>query len=156
MAALRATHEADEYPMVWPADPVGWLAPAGVLGAWVATEDDRVLGQVLVRDGRDLERPAELADAAGVPEARLGSLGRLYVAPSARRRGVAGTLLRHATQAAADLGVRLALDVVADDRGAATALYERHGWRRVLTVPAAWTTPEGTHPTILAYLSPPA
>jgi GNAT superfamily N-acetyltransferase len=154
VAALRATHEADGYPMVWPADPAGWLAPDGMLGAWVATDDDAVLGQALVRDGRDLERPDELAAAAGVPVAGLGSLGRLYVAPSARRRGVAGALLRHATRTAAVLGRRLALDVVADDGGAATALYERHGWRRVTAVPAAWTTPDGTRPTILAYLSP--
>lgn len=154
VAALRATHEADGYPMVWPADPVAWLAPDGVLGAWVATDAGTVLGQVLVRDGSDLERRTAVAAAAGVEESSVGSLSRLYVAPAARRRGVAGALLRVATAAAAARGLRLALDVV-DDDGAAPALYERHGWRRVTSAPAAWTAPDGTHPTVLAYLSPP-
>ncbi len=35
------------------------------------------------------------------------------------------------------------LEVVADERSSAIALYERTGWRRVDTYPADWTTPDG-------------
>ncbi|WP_227012906.1 MULTISPECIES: hypothetical protein [unclassified Pseudonocardia] len=67
VAALAAVHGTDRYPMVWPGDPAGWLAPDGLLGAWVATVDDVVAGHVLL--------------TADVGIAPVATVGRLFVAP---------------------------------------------------------------------------
>jgi hypothetical protein len=40
---LRAVHDADGYPMSWPADPVGWLTRPAVQQAWIAELADGVL-----------------------------------------------------------------------------------------------------------------
>jgi GNAT superfamily N-acetyltransferase len=155
VAILAEVYRRDGYPVVWPGDPTRWLAPDGVLASWVAEVDGAVAGQVLLRDGHDLELPDTLATAAGVPTDRLASVGRLVVAPSARGRGAGAALLTRATTEAHLRALRPALDVVAANRSAAVALYERHGWHHITTTPATWTTPDGTHPTVLAYLGPP-
>ena len=51
VAALRLVHDADDYPMIWPADPVAWLTPPDLAAAWVAVLDDVPLaGHVLLLD----------------------------------------------------------------------------------------------------------
>jgi hypothetical protein len=45
VALLAEVHAADRYPLLWPADPRGWLAPPGLLDAWVAA-DDGVVGHI--------------------------------------------------------------------------------------------------------------
>ncbi|MEU6119734.1 GNAT family N-acetyltransferase [Streptomyces sp. NPDC047117] len=117
---LREVHVASGYPYAWPADPAGWLTPGGLTGAWVAEDGaGRVAGHVALC-GHEV--------------------GRLYVAPAARGRGLGGGLLRAVTDAATAGGLRPVLAVNATDT-AAIALYERHGWRPAGTEQQDWGGP---------------
>ncbi len=84
--ALAAGHETGGYPANWPADPARWLTPDGIACAWVATTAAVPVAGHLV-----LRRPD--ADLAGGPAAEVS---RLFVAPAARRQGVARALLDQA------------------------------------------------------------
>jgi GNAT superfamily N-acetyltransferase len=127
--ALRLVHEADRYPMVWPKDPARWLSPASLLRGWVAvTRSGEPVGHVLLLATQDPET-LEVA--------------RLFVAPQARGQGLGAALLDRARGWAEERGGRLTLEVVADERSHAIALYEREGWRRAGTVTAEWTAPDG-------------
>jgi GNAT superfamily N-acetyltransferase len=134
--ALRAVHEADAYPLNWPADPRGWLTPPRLLQAWIAEEPDgAVAGHVAVQrlpDVSDSQAPAHHAE-----------LSRLYVTPAARRRSVASALIRHARSWTAEHGYELTLNVTDEHRSAAVAFYEATGWRHSHTTDADWTTPDG-------------
>jgi GNAT superfamily N-acetyltransferase len=130
--ALLAVHVSDGYPMNWPEDPAGWLTPADGLRAWVAVADDiGVVGHVMVQ-----------GFSAG--SAQVASVARLFVAPEARSQGLGARLLGHARQWAADRGIGLVLEVTADERSSAVALYERTGWRRTDTQEAPWTAADGS------------
>jgi [ribosomal protein S18]-alanine N-acetyltransferase len=50
---LRAVHEHDGYPAVWPSDPGRWMTSAGTdLAAWVAVDGDGMIrGHVAARLG---------------------------------------------------------------------------------------------------------
>ncbi len=140
--ALRAVQQADGYPVAWPADPARWLSPAGSPGAWVAVaEADVVVGHVLVQsvDG----------------EAAVVEVGRLFVAPGARGNSLGARLLDRVRTWAAERGVGLVLEVTADQRSGAIALYERTGWRRVDTYRADWTAPDGAPVTLHRYVLQP-
>ncbi|MGW1129588.1 GNAT family N-acetyltransferase [Streptomyces sp. NPDC002526] len=148
--ALATVYEADRYPVLWPADPAGWLTPGGLLGAWVAVDGPRVIGHVALTRTGDA-----LAARVGGPAAELASVSRLFATATARRRGVARALLATAARAAEDDGLRPVLEV--EDGGrAAVALYERSGWRRMGSRPGDWTTPEGRPALLHAYATPPA
>src|SRR6204780_535687 len=123
--ALRAVYETSGYPTNWPADPARWLRPPGILRAWVAaTEDVRVAGHVI------LMRP--------LPGERSAEVSRLFVAPAARRRGVASALLETVMRAATENDLDLFLDVT-DHLRDARALYQRAGFRLISTTQADWT-----------------
>jgi GNAT superfamily N-acetyltransferase len=130
--ALRLVHRADGYPMVWPRDPAGWLRPAATLQAWVAvtcTEHAGALvGHVLLLATQDPDT-VEIA--------------RLFVSPEARGQGLGAALLGRARGWAEERDRQVVLQVVADERSHAIALYEREGWRRTGTVTAEWTAPDG-------------
>ena len=147
--ALEAVHEADGYPMTWPADAAAWLSPDGVLTAWVVESDPFVAGHVCLVTGDDAA-----AVAAGVPAERVATVSRLFVAPWARRRGLSVVLLDAVTSCASTRGLQLVLDVV-DDRGPAVRLYDRLGWRLVDRRPADWTAPDGNRPPLLVFVAPP-
>lgn len=135
--ALRAVYEASGYPTNWPADPAGWLRPAGILRAWVATtEDVPVAGHVI------LMQP--------LPSARSAEVSRLFVVPAARRQGVASVLLETVMGAATADGLDLFLDVT-DHLRDARALYQRAGFRLMSTTQADWTTPDGGPVTLHRY-----
>jgi GNAT superfamily N-acetyltransferase len=125
VAVLAEVHRHDRYPLNWPSDPVGWLSPPTVLGAWVAEiSAGAVVGHVAVH------RPAEVS--------------RLFVAPTARGQHVGAELLGHARRWATAHGIGLTLEIVDESRSApAIALYERTGWRHVDTVTATWRGPDG-------------
>lgn len=145
---LLAVHEADGYPLHLPGDPVSFLSVPDALGAWVAVVADAPVGEAPVGEalvgealvGHVLLRPAAnpkmmvmASDATGLPEQRLAVVGRLFVTPSARRRGVGRALLARAARHAWALGRQPVLDVVAKDLHA-IALYEREGWRKAGSV----------------------
>lgn len=141
--ALRAVRAVDGYPMNWPADPAGWLTPTGSLGAWVAVADggddaDVVVGHVLVQ-------------SADGECARAAELGRLFVAPAARGNSLGARLLDRAREWAARRGTDLVLEVTADERSSAIALYERTGWQRTGSYRADWTTPDGAPVSLHRY-----
>ncbi|WP_343244709.1 GNAT family N-acetyltransferase [Streptomyces sp. SID11385] len=111
-AALVRVHASDGYPVEGVADPVGWLRPEGLVGAWVAVVDGAVVGHVAVVE-------------AGGPLV----LVRLFVVREARRDGAGKALVRAAEAFARERGRGLELEVLGKDR-AAMRLYERLGWRR--------------------------
>jgi len=121
--ALRAVHEADAYPLNWPADPVSWLDPPGLAQAWVAElPEGTIAGHVAVR---------------------AGELCRLFVTPAARRRAVGTALVSAVTVWAAAHDVRLSLEVTDEQRSAAVAFYAATGWQHTDTAEADWTAPDG-------------
>jgi GNAT superfamily N-acetyltransferase len=139
--ALAAVHRASGYPANWPADPAGWLTPDGIARAWVAaTAEVPVAGHVILR-----------APDAGPPGPPAVEVSRLFVAPAARRRGVAQALLDRAIGWAAAKHVDLVLEVTAELR-AAQALYGRAGFRRTGTTVADWTAPGGQPVTLHRYV----
>src|ERR1700733_3294123 len=136
VALLREVHDADRYPTVWPADPAGWLAGRRLLGAWVAEENDALVGHLALL-GTDAARAhSQWCEALQLPVERLAVVSRLFVSPDARGRGIAGALLRRAEERARAAGLGLGLDVAAHN-GAAIAFYARRGWRRVGTAELA-------------------
>jgi ribosomal-protein-alanine N-acetyltransferase len=129
VAALALVHAADEYPTVWPTDPGRFLTPTSMLRGWVAVDDDRVVGHIVL--SADPDQPG------------TGHINRLFVTPAARGHKVGYRLLSEARTWAQAEGLALALEVVATEGSAAIALYENSGWRRVATVPADWSTGDG-------------
>src|ERR1700760_3257564 len=99
---LAAVFQDGGYPTNWPADPGGWLTPHGIIGAWVAsTEELPVAGHLLL-----------LGRSDGAAE-----VSRLFVAPAARRHGVAQSLLGRAIDWATAHELDLELEVT-DGSGA--------------------------------------
>ncbi|MFI7546629.1 GNAT family N-acetyltransferase [Actinoplanes sp. NPDC049599] len=125
---LRQVHEADGYPLNWPADPRAWLHPPRILGAWVAPADGLLAGHALVT-----------AD---------GELSRLFVSPRRRGQGLARALIDAARATTPD--GRLTLEVAND---AAAAYYERTGWALTGSYRAGWTGPDGGPVTLRRYAS---
>ncbi len=125
VATLRTVHEADGYPLNWPADPTAWLTPPGTRAAWVAVDGESVAGHAIVTGA--------------------GELTRLFVSPRRRGAGLAQQLIARAR--AAHRG-RLFLEVAND---AAAAYYERTGWMLVGTALADWTAPDGGPVTLRRY-----
>jgi ribosomal protein S18 acetylase RimI-like enzyme len=85
-----------------------------------------------------------------LPGERSAEVSRLFVAPAARRRGVASVLLDTAMRAAVANDLDLFLDVT-DQLRDARALYQRAGFRLVSTAQADWTTPDGRPVTLHRY-----
>ena len=141
VAVLTEVHRHDRYPLNWPADPGGWLSPAGILRAWVAElPAGAVVGHVA------------LHQATGGAE-----VSRLFVAPTARGHHVGARLLSHARRWAAAHRLDLTLEIVDESRSApAIALYERTGWRHVDTVTATWSGPDGQPVRLRRYRTDPA
>lgn len=149
--ALQAVHAADGYPRCWPAEPATWLTPADIIEAWVAEGDDSKLTGHVCLVG-NVDDPVVAAEA-GVPTSRLAMVSRLFVAPSARGRGLGRVLLGALTKHAAAEQLRVMLDVV-DDGGPAIQLYEQLGWQLVDERDADWETPKDRHIPLRIYLSP--
>ena len=138
--ALAIVHEVSGYPSNWPAEPVRWLSPTGLLQAWVAvTNETTVAGHVAVRQPSD-----------ALPEEDGAEVARLFVVPPARRQGIAQALLRQAMDWAVVNDCGLTLEV-AGHLQAARALYETTGFRLAGTRLPEWTTPEGQPVTLYRY-----
>lgn len=151
VTAMAEVHATDRYPTNWPADPAGWLSPAGLIGSWVAETGAAIVGHVALQNGEGVSSVPAVVAAAGTE--RLASVARLFVVPAARRQRVAGALLDAAAEEATRRGLGLALDVV-DHAPAAVAFYERAGWRRVASEIASWRQPNGDEVVTHYYLAP--
>ena len=127
VATLRAVHDADGYPLNWPADPRAWLDPPGTRAAWVAVDGETVTGHVLLTDE--------------------GELSRLFVGPGFRGGGTARALVGAARAASGGLFLEVAGE-------AAAAFYERTGWTHTGTETADWTAPDGSPVTVRRYVLP--
>lgn len=124
---LAEVHAANAYPMNWPEDPHGWLAPENMVAAWVAECEETVAGHVaLCCAAGDAGAPVWVI-ASGLPADRIGVVAKLFVAPNARGRGLGRELLAKACADARACGLRPTLDVLDSDQDA-IALYERMGW----------------------------
>lgn len=137
VAALRAVHAADAYPVNWPADPRSWLDPPDLMRAWVAEGfGGTITGHVAVRRPERPDLPAEVS--------------RLYVVPAARRQSIGRALLTAVVAWATEQQLALELNVTDGNRAAAVAFYEATGWQHTHTTPAGWTGPGGS-PIMLRY-----
>ncbi|MEO7073973.1 MAG: GNAT family N-acetyltransferase [Ktedonobacterales bacterium] len=131
---LADVHAADGYPLRWPADPSRRLNPHNLLAAWVAEDEHAVIGHVALCSAVGEPSAPLWAAATGWPPEHIGVVARLFVAPSARRRGVGAALLAQVCDEAHSRGLQTALEVLDHDRSA-IALYEGKGWRCIASVP---------------------
>ena len=144
--------DRDRYPIYLPDDITAFVDNGEALGAWVATDDaGQVVGHVALHP-RSWDGIMDVVlDALGCAETDVAVVARLMVAPDARRAGTGRALLGHATRAAEVLGRRAVLDV-AVRYGAAIAMYEQAGWRRIGT--AAFPMPDGSTMPEIVYVGP--
>ena len=110
----------------------GHLYPGGTVDGWLdhirtRMNADRIPMTVVADDERgESVGTAALTEHDMTTHPELSPwLGGVYVAPLARGRGVASTLIRHLMERAADFGVR---DLYLYTRGA-TDLYRKFDWR---------------------------
>ena len=136
LALLREVHLADRYPSRWPRDPARWLAGRDRLAAWVSETRGALDGHISLHATDRLRARREWLSALGVPAEQIAVVSRLFVARTARGRGIGGALMQVAEQHVARQGLRLALDV-AEHNLDAIAFYERRGWQRVGTASLA-------------------
>jgi ribosomal protein S18 acetylase RimI-like enzyme len=151
LAVLRATHEQDAYPVLWPDQPADFAAPPDVLVAWAAAgPDGSFVGHVCIRPphGPPL---AVWEKGTGRRAEDLGVVSRLYVAPAARRLGVAQLLLGTAVDAIRRRGGLAVLDVLTRYQPA-VALYEKSGWSHLGGF--VWPMPDGSEEPSYAYALP--
>lgn len=136
--ALAEVHARDGYPVNWPERPDEWLSPPSLVASWVVEQGGRIAGHVgLSRSDAGDAAPGLWSARTGTGADRIAVISRLFVAPSARGRGLGATLLTRAASEARERGLHPVLDVVASDTAAA-ALYERLGWRLLATVEQRW------------------
>jgi GNAT superfamily N-acetyltransferase len=152
VAALAVVHDADRYPLRWPADPVSWLAPRDrTLAAWVAETDTGIVGHVMLSGG---QAAPELAAAIGLPQERVGVVVRLFLLPAARGHDLAIRLMETVTREAYERQLQPALEVVDTDR-AAIKLYRRLSWRHEGSAPATFTTLDNRSTIVHYFVAPP-
>jgi GNAT superfamily N-acetyltransferase len=150
--ALRAVHEHDGYPAVWPADPGRWVTSAGTdTAAWVAVDDgDVVLGHVAVLAG---VHDAMLSALTRRRADLLLSVVRLFVDPAGRGRAAGAALMAAAVDYARSCSLQPTLEVTGNDT-AARRLYDRLGWACLGSRPASWTDGDGRRPVLYLYALP--
>jgi GNAT superfamily N-acetyltransferase len=127
---LRSVYRADGYPANWPNDPIRWLAARGAIGAWVFEHHGELVGHLGLTTPDPERAWPQWQEALQQPCERLAVMRRLFVAPTARRNGVATQLINAAEATAAERGLHLVLDV-ADHNRAAIGFWKTHGWREV-------------------------
>ena len=127
---LRSVYCADGYPANWPNDPIRWLVARGTIGAWVFEHDGELVGHLALTTPDPERAWPQWLEALQQPCERLAVMRRLFVAPTARRKGVATQLIEAAEETADERGLHLVLDV-ADHNRAAIGFWKTHGWREV-------------------------
>jgi GNAT superfamily N-acetyltransferase len=150
-AIALETHRRDGYPKYLPKDLRSFIVRPEGLGAWVAVSDGQVVGHVALHPHGNPQVVDLAVSVTGLDKDDVAVVGRLFIAPSARRQGIGRALLERATEAAVGLGRRAVLDVV-EGHSAAIELYEACGWALVGRV--YWELPGGLPLRELVYLSP--
>ncbi|MGW5349524.1 GNAT family N-acetyltransferase [Streptomyces sp. NPDC004031] len=131
---LGVVHVTDGYPMEKVGDPVGWLSPPGMVGAWVAELEGRVVGHVAVTRGGTHEVAVRMwVEQSGADPGEVDVLARLFVVPEGRGHAAGAALVAAATADARARGMRLVLDVLSKD-AAAIRLYRHLGWTELGSV----------------------
>ncbi|MCZ7413977.1 MULTISPECIES: GNAT family N-acetyltransferase [unclassified Streptomyces] len=149
---LAQVHAADGYPVNWPHEPGSWLTQPSLIRAWVAEANGEIVGHVgLSRSTEGDAAPALWSARTGRAVATTAVVNRLFVAPSARGRGIGAALMARAVGEAGDRGLHPVLDVVASDTLAAS-LYERLGWHLLDTVEQRWGQDQRV--TVRCYAAP--
>jgi ribosomal protein S18 acetylase RimI-like enzyme len=151
-AALVEVYGTDGYPVEGVAQPEAWIRPSGVVAAWVAETDGRIVGHVAVLRPQEEGAVVLWRERSGGLPGQVGLLARLFVVQTARRRAVGELLVRHAMSFAEARSLRLVLDVMAKDT-AAVRLYERLGWYHIGEVPHPYAG--GRRATAHCYVWPP-
>jgi ribosomal protein S18 acetylase RimI-like enzyme len=128
--ALVDVHGTDGYPVEGVAQPEAWIAPPGVVAAWVGVLDGQVVGHVAVMSPNGDEDAVALWRSRGADGADIGVLARLFVVRAARGQGLGESLVREAMAFARARSLRLVLDVLHKDT-AAIRLYDRLGWHPI-------------------------
>jgi ribosomal protein S18 acetylase RimI-like enzyme len=150
---LRLVHDADRYPMRWPADPAAFVTAPSTLAAWVAEDDGAIVGHALLRSGAGHDDAVRWSAATGRPDRGHGLVARVWVVPGAQGRGLGRALLETASAEARRLDLWPVLDVMVHD-ATAVALYERLGWRRVAERDFVFS--DGTRAPMYCYVAPAA
>jgi GNAT superfamily N-acetyltransferase len=130
----RIVQDLDGYPPYFPPDGREFLGafltpPENVLQAWVAEDGGGIVGHVALHRSSTAPVMALASETLHQPVEKLGVVARLFVAPTARHRGVGEILLDVASGDAVERGLHPILDVAIQFH-AAIRLYERRGWTR--------------------------
>lgn len=129
VSVIADTHRTSAYPATWPKDPGGWLSPAGLLDAWVAEVDGRIVGHSVLGEATD-QTVRLWSERTGLPLSTAGEVKRLCVTSAARGHSIGRLLLATTAKAAVERGLHPVLGVL-DNCVDAIALYERLGWTRL-------------------------
>lgn len=129
---MRQTHRDTMYPVIWPADPEGFLSSETEMIAWVAVTDDdgEIIGHVAIHDAEGDPAFGPVHELTGQPSDSYSVIARLLVAPASQGTGAGKALLDVAVQVAEGTGRHAILDVVTTSPKA-IAFYEALDWVRV-------------------------
>lgn len=128
--ALVAVHAVDGYPVEGVDDPHAWLLPEGMIGAWVAELDGRLVGHVILSEPQGEDAVVMWQAQSGATDTEIAVLARLFVHPDARGHSAGRQLTTAAALHAAKIGRRCVFDVMTKDT-VAIQLYERLGCERL-------------------------
>ncbi|MFW5469669.1 N-acetyltransferase family protein [Knoellia sp. CPCC 206435] len=136
---LAAQQPSTSYPQRWPLPfpPEEFLVRPGEVAAWVAVEDEAVLGHVSVTELIGGRMAGEWERATGLSAQGLGEVSVLFVADGRGGSGIGSVLLDTAVAEIRRRGLTPMLDVVGEDTGAGH-FYRRRGWRTVGTARPPW------------------
>jgi ribosomal protein S18 acetylase RimI-like enzyme len=127
----QEVHERDAYPKYVLTNWEAFVATPGALRSWVADDDDgMIVGHVALHPRTTPAAVGLACEKLLVAPDALGVVARLFVAPAARRRGIAHALLETAAAEAhaRDLQPMLDVGLYLTD---AIALYDHAGWQRI-------------------------
>jgi GNAT superfamily N-acetyltransferase len=136
---LAAQQPETSYPQRWPLPfpPEEFIVRPGEIAAWVAVEDDTIVGHVSVTELTGGRMADEWVAATGRPADGLGEVSVLFVAGGRRGGGLGGVLLDTALAEIRRRGLTPMLDVVGDETEAGW-FYRRRGWHTVGTARPPW------------------
>lgn len=125
---LVRVHTQNGYPVEGVSDPEGWLRSDRMLGAWVAVQDGRPVGQVMLTEPTEHDAAAAmLAERHRLLPAEIAVLCRLFIDPDARGHGLARRLISAAVDGVKAANRCLVLDVMKKDLSA-IHIYRCTGW----------------------------